>query len=325
MVVACDEFFSDDDVVDEGSSAESIPLTPEEIENILNDPRIGKKKNNPVNLPIDIDFSTDPDDFEDLLERITETKTYVKLDLSNCPVPETGEFDPGIFKLNNNNGYITSLVLPKKATAIEGDMAGFKGLYNLESVRGENVETIGDYAFSGCTSLKTVDLPKAIEIGNGAFNGCTSLETVDFPEAIEIGNSAFKGCTSLETVNLPEAIEIGLYAFSGCTSLKTVDLPEATEIWQYAFAECTSLTKLNIPSVIFIREGAFSYTGETTPLTITFGDDPPAVEPYVTLFTESGKSITVRIPKTAEAKYNETWVSTFVESSSINKIKIKTY
>ncbi|MDE5902940.1 MAG: leucine-rich repeat domain-containing protein, partial [Muribaculaceae bacterium] len=55
--------------------------------------------------------------------------------------------------------------------------------------------TIGDYAFSDCTSLTSLSIPEGVtEIGGAAFNGCTSLTSIAIPEGVtEIGGEAFKG------------------------------------------------------------------------------------------------------------------------------------
>ena len=60
--------------------------------------------------------------------------------------------------------------------------------------------TIGTYAFSGCTSLKSVTFSNYITgIGDYAFNGCTSLEVVTLPDDLtSIGDHAFSGCTGLK-------------------------------------------------------------------------------------------------------------------------------
>ena len=46
----------------------------------------------------------------------------------------------------------------------------------------EGVDTIRQYAFSGCSSLRSVRLPKSLKhIENRAFNNCTGLERVEYP------------------------------------------------------------------------------------------------------------------------------------------------
>ena len=68
---------------------------------------------------------------------------------------------------------------------------------------GENVESIPDYAFGGCTSLWTVywnatNCTKAGDSSDPIFSGCMALTTVYIGENVEnIPSYAFSNCTSL--------------------------------------------------------------------------------------------------------------------------------
>ena len=179
-----------------------------------------------------------------------------------------------LFKVENNilyskNGRLIScwtedknIELPYGVTEI-GDYA-FSGCTSLQSiVLPDSVTEIGFCAFSGCTSLQSVVIPDGVtEIGGWAFSGCTSLQSVVLPDGVtEIGWNAFSDCTSLQSVVIPDSVtKIGYKAFSGCTSLQSIAIPNGvTEIGWNAFSGCTSLQSVVIPDgVTYIGDYAFS-------------------------------------------------------------------
>ena len=94
------------------------------------------------------------------------------------------------------------------------------------------VRSIGNSAFSECTSLETLNLPAGLtSIGNSAFSRCKSLAALNLPDGLKsIGNYAFESCASLKTLTLPAGLtSIGNYAFSFCKSLETLYIPQGTE------------------------------------------------------------------------------------------------
>ena len=127
----------------------------------------------------------------------------------------------------------------------------------------EGVTTIGDSAFSCCSSLESIAIPKNVtKIGRSAFSGCSSLESVEIPDSVTtIGSSAFSGCSSLTSVEIPDSFTtIGASMFSGCSSLTSVEIPDSvTTIGDSAFSGCSSLTSVEIPdSVTTIRDYTFN-------------------------------------------------------------------
>jgi hypothetical protein len=78
----------------------------------------------------------------------------------------------------------------------------FQCFSNLESVEGDNIHIIGDYAFARCTNLATVDLSSATDIGDWAFYQ-THLTSVNLPFATDIGYGAFQVCAALTDLYLP--------------------------------------------------------------------------------------------------------------------------
>lgn len=110
--------------------------------------------------------------------------------------------------------------------------------------------SIGDFAFSDCTSLTTLTIPSSVtSIGTFAFAACTSLETVELPKALtSIGNNAFFECTQLALIDIPNKVKtVGPYAFAGCKDLMLVTIPKSVEeLGAFAFADCRSLMAIHI-------------------------------------------------------------------------------
>ena len=54
---------------------------------------------------------------------------------------------------------------------------------------------IGDWAFSGCRSLESIEIPEGVrEIGASAFRECRSLERIEIPDGVtKIRENAFDG------------------------------------------------------------------------------------------------------------------------------------
>ena len=110
----------------------------------------------------------------------------------------------------------------------------------------KGVTSIGNEAFSYCTSLASVTVPSSVtSIGYEVFSGCTSLSSVILSEGVtSIGRQVFSGCTSLTSITLPEGVtSIGSSAFDGCSGLTSITIPSSlTSIGWNAFSDCTSLT-----------------------------------------------------------------------------------
>ena len=128
---------------------------------------------------------------------------------------------------------------------------------------------IGDYAFSGCSSLTSITIPNSVtSIEDEVFRYCSSLPVIDniryadtyLVETVDkslttysikagtrfIGSRAFRGCSSLTSITIPDSVTyIGEMAFAGCSSLKSITIPESvTHIEKYAFSGCDSLTSI---------------------------------------------------------------------------------
>ncbi|MBR4226477.1 MAG: leucine-rich repeat protein [Candidatus Methanomethylophilaceae archaeon] len=101
---------------------------------------------------------------------------------------------------------------------------------------------IGDNAFNGNKTLRTIDISDVEYVGKQAFYGCAKLTSVSMDDVVSIGVKAFSYCKNLSDVKLGDDLEtVSAYAFSKCTSLKTIDLNGAKLVGSYAFFKCTSL------------------------------------------------------------------------------------
>lgn len=153
-----------------------------------------------------------------------------------------------------------AVVIPDGVTSI-GEWA-FSGCTSITSVTiPDSVASIGDYAFSGCTALTSVNIPPRVRsIQEYTFSDCSSLTSVTISEGVKrIETQAFfeSGLTSL---TLPGSVEtIEKLAFYHCKFLVSVTLPEGLKILgERAFKLCESLTSVTIPdSVTSIEDSVF--------------------------------------------------------------------
>ena len=141
----------------------------------------------------------------------------------------------------------------------------------------DSVTSIGNSAFSGCTSLTSVTIPNSVtEIHSCAFEGCTSLKTVTIPNGVTyIGSGTFSGCTSLTSITIPNSVTyIDYGTFSGCTSLTSITIPNSvTYIYDDAFSDCTSLISITIPdSVTYIGGETFRNCISLTAINVATGN-----------------------------------------------------
>ncbi len=159
------------------------------------------------------------------------------------------------------NQKIESYIIPDSVTSI-GDYA-FSGCSSLSNiVIPDSVTDIGKCAFSHCSSLSNIVIPDSVtSIGNDAFLRCSSLSNIVISDSVtSIGNGAFLGCSSLSNIVIPDSVtSIGNYAFSDCSSLSSIVIPDSvTDIGNDAFSHCSSLSNIVIPnSVISIGDRAF--------------------------------------------------------------------
>ena len=133
---------------------------------------------------------------------------------------------------------------------------------------GNGISKIEGGTFSGCSSLKSIDIPSSItSIGENAFSYC-GLERLTIPDnVVSIGDGAFAGCGNLRNVNISNNLTyISDEAFVRCP-LSEVNIGNSVKvIGEFSFAADyrsgdntnAALTQLTIPgSVTEIQYKAF--------------------------------------------------------------------
>ena len=137
-----------------------------------------------------------------------------------------------------------------------------------------SVTSIGNSAFSRCSSLTSVTIPNSVSsIENYAFYDCSSLTSVTIPNSVSsIGCAAFSNCSGLTSIDVAlenthySSIDGVLYNYAQdiliqCPGAKTsVTIPNSvTSIGESAFSGCSGLTSVTIPNnVTSIAWSAFS-------------------------------------------------------------------
>ena len=159
-----------------------------------------------------------------------------------------GPVDP-----TNNGPYVITIptTLDKYTVTGIGKWAFDRcGLHTL-TIEGP-IESMGLAAFYECTKLETISFGENIKtIGEQAFQGCSSLTKVTIPDSVtSIGEEAFYECTKLETISFGENIEtIGRWAFTGCSALTNVTIPKnVTTIESGTFKKCSKLEYIILPA-----------------------------------------------------------------------------
>lgn len=168
---------------------------------------------------------------------------------------------------------LTSITIPKSVWHINQQAFGY--CYNLRtiSVDSENVHydsrdncnaIIDSYANTIIRGTAQTVIPESVKgIGDFAFSGCLSMKSFNIPEGVSsIGSYAFCQCNNLVSVNIPQSVNIiGEYAFYNCNNLTSVELPQnVAEIKDYTFAYCEKLLSVSFPDgLMSIGNSAFSY------------------------------------------------------------------
>ncbi|MBP5420404.1 MAG: leucine-rich repeat domain-containing protein [Bacteroidales bacterium] len=235
---------------------------------------------------------------------------------------------------------LTSINIPESVTSIES--GAFSGCSSLTSINvDENntkydsrnncnaiIETESNTLIAGCQN--TIILESVTSIGGWAFSGCSSLSSINIPESVtSIGDWAFRNCSSLTSINIPSSVtSIGKQAFSYCGSLTSIKVDEnnttydsrnncnaiietasntliagcqntifpesVTSIGDAAFSYCRKLTSIVIPKEITsIGNEAFRSSSSLTNIVIS--ESVTSIGDYV--FYDCSSLISIAIPK----------------------------
>ena len=161
------------------------------------------------------------------------------------------DFDGEIFIYRGGRApqHITHARIDKSIDEIDDD--AFEDCEYLVQVdTHDGIRKVGKRAFSGCKSLRRINLKSAVEIDLHAFYECVNLESAELGDRLEtIGDGAFFQCYSLKThLKLPSIITIGDGSFYNCNLLTDIELSERLQtIGKGTFRNCLRLQRIAIP------------------------------------------------------------------------------
>lgn len=142
---------------------------------------------------------------------------------------------------------------------------------NLGTVYDSDYPDYKSNSFANCTNLKLATFnSKCSYVGKRAFSGCSSLQTVE--NVNDLKQYAFADCRGLNSVSFnPLCASIDGYAFQNCTSLPYVEINSEADlsIQSFAFAGTTILSEVKIlAKTLVLRENCFVEKNKTSNIKI---------------------------------------------------------
>ena len=196
-----------------------------------------------------------------------ETRVVCKYNVTSTSEPTTlrTSYEDNIFKSMEIDGVILDELVTEYTFGTTGVHTVKYELYDetklgnqapvfmngnlIEIIIPDNVTSIGENAFVGCSGLTNVTIGNGITSIVQVFTNCSNLTNVTIGNSVtSIGLNAFNNCTSFTSITIPDSVtSIGQCAFMDCTSLTNVTIPNSvTSIVNAAFFRCTSLTSVTI-------------------------------------------------------------------------------
>lgn len=135
----------------------------------------------------------------------------------------------------------------------------FAGHTQLSSfIIGENITSLGSFAFIQCSYLTGVSFPKVSSINNSTFYSCSKLVSAYFSSATDIAEYAFANCMHLSDINFPNVSMVHTGTFYLCETLTNANLPNLTSIYGGAFSYCYNLSYVSF-SLLSLIDGGYTF------------------------------------------------------------------
>lgn len=119
--------------------------------------------------------------------------------------------------------------------------------HNINYAITTNTASIFQYAFYNQMYLPGIIAEKCLTIEQYAFQGCSNLKTATLPEVTQVDEYAFAS-SGLEALNLPKVTTLNDYSFYSCKNLTEVNLPNISTVPSMCFRDDSSLVNVNLSS-----------------------------------------------------------------------------